>query len=234
MPKRDKEIRTDSIDQPTGSLTDPGRQMRSRLLDVATRMFKAKGLAAVSVSAVANAAQAFPSQVTYYFRTKDAMFVEAACREMLYVAQAAEKASKACRSARTYLESLARSTLGQPGLSMFVEALVLTRRQPALQPLIARTIERLHHEGERAFTSVREARGWKVDQSDAVTAQRFWALVMALCLRNEALGIDARTTQNEVIRLLSDDFIDVSLPGPTGLHLIPGTKESAHGRRRAG
>ncbi|HYI27323.1 MAG TPA: TetR family transcriptional regulator, partial [Bradyrhizobium sp.] len=55
-----------------------GRQMRSRLLDTASRLFKEQGLTAVSIAAIAAAADAFPSQITYYFRTKEALFVEAA------------------------------------------------------------------------------------------------------------------------------------------------------------
>src|SRR5205809_8138664 len=70
-----------------------GRQMRSRLLDGASRLFKERGLAGTSISDIAAAADAFPSQITYYFRTKEALFVEAACREMLYVARAAEQAA---------------------------------------------------------------------------------------------------------------------------------------------
>src|SRR6266436_4885179 len=54
-----------------------GRQMRSRLLDAASRLFKQRGLAAVSIADIAAAADAFPSQITYYFRTKEALFVEA-------------------------------------------------------------------------------------------------------------------------------------------------------------
>ena len=54
-----------------------GRQMRSRLLDAASRLFKERGLAAVSIADIAAAADAFPSQITYYFRTKEALFVEA-------------------------------------------------------------------------------------------------------------------------------------------------------------
>jgi AcrR family transcriptional regulator len=222
-----------SADVNESPTTDSGRQMRSRLLDVAAQMFMLQGLAGVTVSAVAKAADAFPSQVTYYFRTKDAMFVEAACREMLYVANAAEKTSRLARSTHAYLESLTKSTLGQPGLSMFIEALVLTRRQPALQPLVARTIERLHHEGERAFHNVRTARGWKIQHSDSITAQRFWALVMAISLRNEALGIDDRTTQSEAIRLLSADFIEISQPQHPVLQVVPSSKEPANGRRRS-
>ena len=70
-----------------------GRQMRSRLLDVASGLFKEHGLAGTSISEIAAAADAFPSQITYYFRTKEALFVEAACRDMLYVARAAEQAA---------------------------------------------------------------------------------------------------------------------------------------------
>ena len=54
-----------------------GRQMLSRLLDAASRLFKEQGLAAVSIADIATAANAFPSQITYYFRTKEALFVEA-------------------------------------------------------------------------------------------------------------------------------------------------------------
>src|SRR2546430_13425526 len=68
-----------------------GRQMRSRLLDAASRLFKERGLAAVSIADIAAAADAFPSQITYYFRTKEALFVEAACRDVLYVGRAAEQ-----------------------------------------------------------------------------------------------------------------------------------------------
>src|SRR5262245_3088200 len=70
-----------------------GQRTRSRLLDEAARLFKAQGLSAVSIADIAAAADAFPSQITYYFRTKEALFVEAACRDVLHVALAAEQAA---------------------------------------------------------------------------------------------------------------------------------------------
>src|SRR5436190_16582251 len=74
-----------------------GRQMRSRLLDSASGLFKQRGLSGTSIADIAAAADAFPSQITYYFRTKEALFVEAACRDVLYAAHAAEQAArKAC------------------------------------------------------------------------------------------------------------------------------------------
>src|SRR5947207_2866544 len=70
-----------------------GRRMRPLLLDGASRLFKDKGLAGTSISDIAAAADAFPSQITYYSRTKEALFVEAACRDVLYVARAVEQAA---------------------------------------------------------------------------------------------------------------------------------------------
>src|SRR5260370_36920392 len=70
-----------------------GRAMRSRLLDAASRLFRQKGLAGVSIADIAEAADAFPSQITYYFRTKEALFVQAACRDRLCGGSAAEQHS---------------------------------------------------------------------------------------------------------------------------------------------
>src|ERR1700721_924756 len=84
----------DGLSDPKHTVRAPrsaGRQMRSRLLDAASRLFREQGLAAVSIGDIATAAHAFPSQITYYFRTKEALFVEAGCRDVLYVGRAAEQ-----------------------------------------------------------------------------------------------------------------------------------------------
>src|SRR4249919_3635014 len=83
-----------------------GRQMRSRLLDGASRLFRERGLSGTSISDIAAAADAFPSQITYYFRTKEALFVEAACRDMLYVARATEQAALRAQTPREYTLAL--------------------------------------------------------------------------------------------------------------------------------
>src|SRR5215813_10467091 len=75
-----------------------GQRMRSRLLDAASALFKERGLNGASITAIAGAADAFPSQVTYYFRSKEAMFVEAACRDMLHIAKRAEDAAARART----------------------------------------------------------------------------------------------------------------------------------------
>ena len=130
-----------------------GRQMRSRLLDGASRLFREGGLAGTSISDIAAAADAFPSQITYYFRTKEALFVEAACREVLYLARATEQAALQAHTPREYTHALAETVTATDTVAFFAEALTLTRRRQDLAPLVERTIERLHSEGTRAYAS---------------------------------------------------------------------------------
>ena len=99
-----------------------GRAMRSRLLDAASRLFREKGLAGVSIADIAEAADAFPSQITYYFRTKEALFVEAACRDVLYVGRAAEQHAGKQLSPSAYTKALVESVMGTDAVGFFVES----------------------------------------------------------------------------------------------------------------
>src|SRR5262252_6792868 len=99
-----------------------GQRMRSRLLDAASALFKQRGLNGASITAIAGAADAFPSQVTYYFRTKEALFVEAACRDMLHIAARAEKAATRARTPEAFVGAVADSVIAADGLVLFVEA----------------------------------------------------------------------------------------------------------------
>ena len=124
-----------------------GRQMRSRLLDGASPLFRERGLSGTAITDIAAAADAFPSQITYYFRTKEALFVEAACRDLLYLARATEQAALKARTPREYTRALAETVTASDSVAFFAEALTLTRRRQDLAPLVERTIERLHSEG---------------------------------------------------------------------------------------
>jgi AcrR family transcriptional regulator len=137
-----------------------GQKMRSRLLDVASVLFKAHGLNGTSMTAIAGAADAFPSQVTYYFRTKEALFVEAACRGILHIAERVEKAAARARTPKAYTKAVVDSLMGADGLVLFVEALILARQRPDLIPEIARTIDRLHVEAARAYAGEMARHGW--------------------------------------------------------------------------
>lgn len=184
------------------AMREPGKRMRSRLLDAAVTLFKAKGLTAVSVAEIAKAAGAYPSQVTYYFRTKEALFVEAACREVLYVARQAEAAAAGAATGSAYNRRLVETVIGSPGLALFVEALSLTRRRQDLAPLVERTFERLHAEGDRAYGDVRKARGWTGPESTATVARRFWTLALGVALREGATDATITDAVEEMTALL--------------------------------
>ena len=193
---------------------EPGRRMRSHLLDAALGLFRVRGIAGTSVSEIALAAGAFPSQVTYYFRTKEALFVEVACREMLYAALRAEQAAARSRTLASYVEALVVNAVATEGLAMFIEALTLARRRQDLSPLIARTVDRLHVEGARAYAGIRTRRGWAVADDPAARARRFWALVLGVVLRDAAMGTAAAESTKEILELMRDEW-HVS-PGATG------------------
>ncbi len=179
-----------------------GRALRSRLLDVASRLFKEKGLGGVAISEIAAAADAFPSPITYYFRTKEALFVEAACRDVLYVARSAEQSAHLARSPQAYTRALVEAVMTGEGLGFFVEALALTRRRQDLAPLVERTIERLHIEGLRAYSNEMAAHGWRSLLDPATTAQRFWAIALGVALEGQALGRSQEQMVAEMLRLL--------------------------------
>ncbi len=184
------------------AVREPGKRMRSRLLDAAVELFKVKGLGAASVAEIARAAGAYPSQVTYYFRTKEALFVEAACREVLYVARQAEAAAAGAATGSEYNRRLVETVVGSPGLALFVEALSLTRRRQDLAPLIARTFERLHAEGDRAYADARRTRGWIGPESAATVARRFWTLALGVALREGATDATVADAVDEMMALL--------------------------------
>lgn len=165
-----------------------GQLMRSRLLDVASGLFKLHGFAGVSIGAIAEAADAFPSQITYYFRGKEALFVEAACRDMLHIAEHAEKAAARARTPSTYMRALVDTVLEADGLALFIEALVLARQRNDLAPQIARTIERLHVDGARAFQSEMSRRGWRPLSSPDVTSRKFWAITLGVALEGQGMS----------------------------------------------
>src|SRR5258707_1485806 len=165
-----------------------GRQMRSRLLDAASWLFKARGLAAVSIADIAAAAGAFPSQITYYFRTKEALFVEAACRDVLYVARAAEQHAGKQLSPSDYTRALVDSVMATDAVGFFVEAMTLTRRRQDLAPVGERTVERLHAEGLRAYAAEMAARCWHSRLDPRRSAPRFWTTAIAVTHERQAMG----------------------------------------------
>ena len=182
-----------------------GQKTRSRLLDAAAKLFVSRGFADASLTEIAAAADAFPSQVTYYFKSKEALFVEAACRELLHLGKAAEDAAARAGDQRGYIEALVRTVAPAPALAMIIEAMALARRRADLTPLIAKTFERLHDEGARAAVAARARRGWPLPKDPMAQSERFWALALGVSLRVAGTGADPSTCPEEMLTLLRMD-----------------------------
>jgi AcrR family transcriptional regulator len=182
-----------------------GRQRRSQLLDAGAELFAERGLADVSVAEIAERADAFPSQVTYYFGSKEALFVEAASRGALRAAAEVERAGARARTPNGYVRALFASAVAAPEIPVFIEAMLLAGRRPELAPLVERTVERLHEEGARAVRETLERRGWTIVTSPEVEVRAFWVVVLGTVLERVALGeaFDAATAEAAVVPLLS-------------------------------
>lgn len=203
-----------SADAPPEAAGDPkhaaratrsaGRKMRSLLLDAASPLFRERGLSGTAIADIAAAADAFPSQITYYFRTKEALFVECACRDLLYLARATEQAALSARTPRDYTRALAETVTASDSVAFFAEALTLTRRRQDLAPLVERTIERLHGEGARAYASQVARHGWRSLRAPDESSRRFWAVAIGVILEGYAMGRSPDELCAEMLRVLGE------------------------------
>ncbi|MBC9876221.1 TetR family transcriptional regulator [Bradyrhizobium sp. INPA01-394B] len=181
-----------------------GRKMRSLLLDAASPLFRERGLSGTAITDIATAADAFPSQITYYFRTKEALFVECACRDLLYLARATEQAALKARTPREYTHALAETVTASDSIAFFAEALTLTRRRQDLAPLVERTIERLHAEGARAYAGQVARHGWRSLRAPDESSRRFWAVAIGVILEGYAMGRSPEALCAEMLRVLGE------------------------------
>src|SRR4029078_7836064 len=163
-------------------------------------------------------------QITYYFRTKEALFVEAACREMLYLARATEQAALQAHTPREYTHALAETVTATDTVAFFAEALTLTRRRQDLAPLVERTIERLHSEGARAYAGQRERHGWRSLRGPEKSSRRFWAFAFGVMIEGHAMGRSAEDLCSEMLRVLGDQ----ATPPPRVEHTRSPRVERSH------
>jgi AcrR family transcriptional regulator len=203
-----------------------GRKMRSLLLDAASPLFRERGLSGTSIAEIATAANAFPSQITYYFRTKEALFVECACRDLLYLARATEQAALKARSPREYTHILAGTVTANDTVAFFAEALTLTRRRQDLAPLVERTIERLHGEGARAYAGQVARHGWRSLRAPDESSRRFWTVAVGVILEGYAMGRSPDELCAEMLRVLGEQAKSTD-PAPR-LRLVDDADASIH------
>ncbi len=181
-----------------------GRHTHEVILDSARRLFVASSYDSVSIADIASAAGVFPNQITYYFGSKEALFVQAACRQVLLAGSAVEKASQVGTSPEAYVRAVVRAALQAPGLLTFVDATLLAARNPQVAPLVARTFERLYTVGAKVVAASLLQHGWRSSASTDYEIRGFWAVILGAALEPAATGVtvDDRPTEAAVAAIL--------------------------------
>jgi AcrR family transcriptional regulator len=199
---------------PNRAVYAAGKETRRAILQAASQLFRERGLAGVSKPDIAAAAMVFPSQLGYYFGTKEALFVEAACRDVLHLASDVERAAARTRTPRTYVRALVRTALDSPALLFFAESVLLVRNHPELAGRVIDAFQRLHGEGERAVAANLVERGWQIRASAEAEARGFWAAVLGVSLEQAAFGqAFAPATAEATVQLVLNLY--ESPPDPT-------------------
>lgn len=164
-----------------------GLATRRRILDHSVALFVERGLSGVSMKTIADAAGVFPSQINYYFESKEALFVEAACREALHIGTAVEKAGSGATTPEEYVSAILSAAFESPSLLLFAEAMSLARFHQPLQDRVGATLRRLHGEGARAVEETLARHRWALRTTPAVEAEAYWATVLGVALQQAAM-----------------------------------------------
>jgi AcrR family transcriptional regulator len=191
---------------------EAGRHTRAELLHAASALFSERGLAGVSMAEIAEMANCFPSQVTYYFGDKESLFVEAACRDIFVVRSAVERAARRAGSPEAAVKAMVRATRTSPAVLGFIEAMLLVRRRPDLAPQVQAAWDALHAESERAATGVLSQHGWATPAGPAIQSRAFWSTIIGITL--ERAATDDRFDEAKA-ELVVRSVLNFSLEQPT-------------------
>ena len=172
---------------PPRATRSAGKQTRQTLLHAADHVFRTEGETA-SVAQICERAGTFPNQVTYYFGSKEQLFVEVACAAVLRAGRHAEEAAEATPTVRDYAQTLVTTLLGPElrGVEMFTTAMLLVSRRPDLREFITTTLHTLHERGEEALMQKLVRTGWQLRASIGVEAKAFWSAIFGLAVQKSA------------------------------------------------
>ncbi|QNG20630.1 TetR family transcriptional regulator [Rhodococcus triatomae] len=187
-----------------------GRQTRKSLFTAATELFLEHG-DAVPIAQICAAAGAHPNQVTYYWGSKERLFVEVACAAVLRAGQQAEDAAAGAETVREYTELLVGTLLGPaaPSVELFTSAMLLVARRTDLRELITDTLRTLHTRGEDALLRTLVRTGWTLRAGIDVEAKAFWSAVFGLVIQKTATGESFGYSLEEAVAVI---FANLQIP----------------------
>jgi TetR/AcrR family transcriptional regulator, regulator of cefoperazone and chloramphenicol sensitivity len=179
-----------------------GRRTRARILDQAVALFARQDYAAVSVAEIARSAGAHPHQVTYYFGSKDALFVQAAFLLLLREARRLEPIGLRQRTPAAFRAAVARLTLALPAVPVAVQAMSISRLRPELHAVAQQYLSVLFRQAEHYLADVLERQHWKVDRLVEVEVRTFWSAVLGARLISES-GYGGQPAEIDVAGVLT-------------------------------
>ncbi|AZZ80848.1 MULTISPECIES: TetR/AcrR family transcriptional regulator C-terminal domain-containing protein [Gordonia] len=189
---------------------EAGRATRQALLRAAGEVFAEHGDAA-SVAQICQRADAYPNQVTYYFGSKEQLFVEVACAGVLRAGRRAEEAAAETTTVRDYTNTLVGTLLGPCArdVELFTTAMLLTSRRTDLREHITDTLRTLHERGEQALMSTLVRTGWQLRAGIDVEAKAFWSAIFGLAVQKAATGADFGYRLEDAVAVI---FTNLQIP----------------------
>ncbi|MDS1116580.1 TetR/AcrR family transcriptional regulator C-terminal domain-containing protein [Gordonia westfalica] len=189
---------------------EAGKATRQALLRAAAEVFAERGEAA-SVAQICQRADAYPNQVTYYFNSKEQLFVEVACAGVLRAGRRAEEAAAETTTVRDYTNTLVGTLLGPCArdIELFTTAMLLTSRRSDLREHITDTLRTLHERGEQALMSTLVRTGWTLRAGIDVEAKAFWSAIFGLAVQKAATGADFGYRLEDAVAVI---FTNLQIP----------------------
>lgn len=179
-----------------------GKTTRSAIIESATKLFRDKGISSTSVNEIATDANVFPSQISYYFGTKESLFIEVACNEILTAATMVEKSGKQTSTPKEFVHAIVETAENSSELLMFIEAMILTKKHPENATLIGKVFRRLHKEGERAVREMMQKHDWELRTTPDVEARAYWVAMLGIALEKAVMGENFESKNAEAVASL--------------------------------
>ncbi|SDX34471.1 transcriptional regulator, TetR family [Arthrobacter sp. cf158] len=172
--------------QPGGPSQARGHSTRGRILDSAVKLYLASSSAEVSVAAIAADAGVFPNQVTYYFGSKDSLFIHAAFLALLHDAKRVESIGRSAGSPESFRRNMARTALMLPSMPLVVRALAVGTSRPALAAVVDQHLNLLFRQSGRYLARILNHRDWEVERPLHVETRTFWSAAFGATLLSQA------------------------------------------------
>ncbi|AZG47630.1 TetR/AcrR family transcriptional regulator C-terminal domain-containing protein [Gordonia insulae] len=197
---------------------EAGKATRKALLSAATDVFVEHGETA-SIAQICRQADAYPNQVTYYFGSKEQLFVEVACAAVLRAGRHAEEAATQAATVREYTSTLVSSLLGPQArnVELFTTAMLLVSRRPDLRERISDTLRTLHERGEEALMRTLVRTGWQLRAGIDVEAKAFWSAIFGLVIQQAAAGSQPDSSLEDAVAIV---FTNLQIPESVLQHAI--------------